>query len=63
VLLGANDAAVLVHEELFLGETRGAVSLVSGAVEHLGARAAKQLVLLAVNVVKTIFRTRVITHD
>ena len=54
VLLGADDAAVLVHEELFLGETRGAIGLVRGAVEHLGARPANELVLLAVDVVEAV---------
>ena len=55
VLLGADDAAVLVHEQFLLGETRGAVGLVSGAVKHLGARTAQKLVLLAVDVVKAVF--------
>ena len=54
VLLGADDAAVLVHEQLFLGETGGAVGLIRGAVEHLGARAANELVLLAVDVVEAV---------
>lgn len=54
VLLGADDAAVLVHEELFLGETGGAVGLVRGAVKHLGAGAANELVLLAVDVVEAV---------
>jgi len=61
VLLGADDAAVLVHEELFLGETGGAVGLVRGAVKHLSARAANELVLLAVDVVKAVGRTRVVS--
>ena len=63
MLLGADDAAVLVHEELLFGKTRGAVGFVSGAVKHLGARTAQQLVLLAVNVIKPVGRTRVISHD
>ena len=54
VLLGADDAAVLVHEELFLGETGGAVGLVRGAVKHLRARAANELVFLAVDVVEAV---------
>jgi len=54
VLLGADDAAVFVHEQLFLGETGGAVGLVCGAVEHLGARAANNFVLLAVDVVEAV---------
>ena len=54
VLLGADDAAVLVHEQLFLGETGSAVGLVCGAVEHLGARAANELVFLAVDVVEAV---------
>jgi hypothetical protein len=62
VLLGADDAAVLVHEQLFLGEARGAVGFVRGAVEHLGARAAQQLVFLAVDVIKAVSRTRVVSH-
>jgi hypothetical protein len=61
VLLGADDAAVLVHEELFLGETGGAIGLVRGAVKHLSARAANELVLLAVDVVKAVGRTRVVS--
>lgn len=61
VLLGADDAAVLVHEELFLGETGGAVGLVRGAVKHLSARAANEFVLLAVDVVKPVGRTRVVS--
>lgn len=62
VLLGADDAAVLVHEQLFLSETGSAVGFVRGAVEHLGARAAQQLVLLAVDVIKAVSRTRVVSH-
>jgi len=54
VLLGADNAAVLVHEQLLLGETGGAVGLVRGAVKHLGARAANEFVLLAVDVVKAV---------
>ena len=54
MLLGADNAAVLVHEQLFLGETGGAVGLVRGAVEHLGARAANNLVLFAVDVVEAV---------
>ncbi len=54
VLLGADNAAVLVHEQLFASETGGAVGLVSGAVEHLGARAANELVLLAVDVIEAV---------
>ena len=54
VLLGADDAAVLVHEQLVSGKTGGAVGLVRGAVEHLGARAANELVLLAVDVVEAV---------
>ena len=54
VLLGADDAAVLVHEQLFLRETGGAVGLVRGSVEHLGARAANNFVLLAVDVVEAV---------
>ena len=54
VLLGANNAAVLVHEQLFLSETGGAVGLVCGAVEHLGARTANDLVLLAVDVIEAV---------
>jgi len=54
VLLGADDAAVLVHEQLLLGETGGAVGLIRGAVEHLSARAANELVLLAVDVVEAV---------
>lgn len=54
VLLGADDAAVLVHEQLFLGETGGAVGLVRGAVKHLRARAANELVFLAVDVVEAV---------
>ena len=61
VLLGADNAAVLVHEQLLLGETRGAVGLVRGAVKHLGARAANELELLAVDVVKPVGRTRVVS--
>ena len=60
VLLGADNAAVLVHEQLLLGETGGAVGLISGAVKHLGARTAQHLELLAVDVVEAVFRTRVI---
>ena len=62
VLLGADDAAVLVHEQLVAGETGSAVGFVRGAVEHLGARAAQQLVLLAVDVIKAVSRTRVVSH-
>jgi len=54
VLLGAHDAAVLVHEEFFLGETRGAIGLVRSAVEHLSARPANELVLLAVDVIEAV---------
>ncbi len=54
VLLGADDAAVLVHEQLVFSETGGAVGLVRGAVEHLGARAANELVRLAVDVVEAV---------
>jgi hypothetical protein len=54
VLLGADDAAVLVHEQLLLSETGGAVGLIRGAVEHLSARAANELVLLAVDVVEAV---------
>ena len=54
VLLGADNAAVLVHEQLFLSETGGAVGLVCGAVEHLGARTANDLVLLAVDVIEAV---------
>ena len=54
VLLGADDAAVLVHEQLVSGKTGGAVGLVRGTVEHLGARAANELVLLAVDVVEAV---------
>jgi hypothetical protein len=61
MLLGADDAAVLVHEQLFLGETGGAVGLVRGAVKHLSARAANEFVLLAVDVVKPVGRTRVVS--
>ena len=62
VLLGADNAAVLVHEQLFLSETGSAIGFVRGAVKHLGARAAQQLVLLAVDVIKAICRTRVVSH-
>lgn len=62
VLLGADDAAVLVHEQLFFSETGRAVGFVRGAVKHLGARAAQQLVLLAVDVIKPVCRTRVVSH-
>jgi hypothetical protein len=62
VLLGADDAAVLVHEQIRLSETGGAVGFVRGAVKHLGARAAQQLVLLAVDVIKAVCRTRVVSH-
>jgi hypothetical protein len=61
VLLGADDAAVLVHEQLFLGETGGAVGLVRGAVKHLRARPANELVLLAENVVEAVLGTRVVS--
>lgn len=61
MLLGADNAAVLVHEQLLLGETGGAVSLVSGAVKHLGARATNEFVLLAVDVIETVLRTRVVS--
>ena len=61
VLLGAHDAAVFIHEKLFLGETGGAVGLVRGAVEYLGARAANELVLLAVDVIEAVGRTRVVS--
>ena len=54
VLLGAHDAAVLVHEQLFLSETGGAVGLVRGAVKHLRARAANNFVLLAVDVIEAV---------
>lgn len=54
VLLGADDAAVFVHEQLFLSETGGAVGLVRGAVKHLRARAANELVFLAVDVVEAV---------
>ena len=54
VLLGADDAAVLVHEQLFLGETGGAVGLICGAVEHLSARSANVFVLLAEDVVEAV---------
>lgn len=54
VLLGADNAAVLVHEQLFLSETGGAVGLVCGAVEHLGARTANELILLAVDVIEAV---------
>ena len=54
VLLGADDAAVLVHEQLFLRETGGAVGLVRGAVKHLRARAANNFVLLAVDVIEAV---------
>ena len=54
VLLGTDDAAVLVHEQIILGESRGAIGLVRGAVEHLGARPANELVLLAVDVVEAV---------
>ena len=54
VLLGADNAAVLVHEQFLFGETGGAVGLVSGAVKHLGARPAQHLVLLAVDVIETV---------
>jgi len=54
VLLCADNAAVLVHEQLVFSETGGAVGLVRGAVEHLGARAANELVLLAVDVVEAV---------
>jgi hypothetical protein len=63
VLLGADNAAVLVHEQLVEGETGGAVGLVRGAVEDLSARSANELVLLAEDVVKAVIRTRVVsTH-
>lgn len=62
VLLGADNAAVLVHEQISLGEARGAVGFVRGAVKHLGARSAQQLVLLAVDVIKPVCRTRVVSH-
>lgn len=61
MLLGADNAAVLVHEQLLLGETGSAVGLVRGAVEHLGARAANEFVLLAVDVIKAVGRTRVVS--
>ena len=61
VLLGADDAAVLVHEQLVAGETGGAVGLIRGAVEHLSARAANVFVLLAVDVVEAVLRTRVVS--
>ena len=61
VLLGADDAAVLVHEQPFLGETGSAVGLVCGAVEHLSARPANVFVLLAVDVVKPVGGTRVVS--
>lgn len=61
VLLGADNSAVLVHEQFLLGETGGAVGLVSGAVKHLGARTAQYLVLLAEDVVKSVSRTRVVS--
>ena len=61
VLLGAHNAAVLVHEQVIFRETGGAVSLVSGAVKHLGARTAQHLVLIAVDVVEAVLRTRVIS--
>ena len=54
VLLGADDAAVLVHEQLFLSKTGGAVGLVRGAVKHLRARAANEFVLLAEDVIKAV---------
>jgi len=54
VLLGADDAAVLVHEQLFLGETGGAVGLIRGAVKHLRARPANVFVLIAVDVVEAV---------
>ncbi len=54
VLLGADNAAVLVHEQLVSCETGGAVGLVCGAVEHLGTRAANDLVLLAVDVIEAV---------
>lgn len=63
MLLGTDDAAVFVHEQLVTSETGSAVSLVRGAVEHLGTRAANELVLLAVDVIEAVFRTRVVsTH-
>ena len=61
VLLGADDAAVLVHEQLLAGETGSAVGFVFGAVEHLGARAANVFVFLAEDVVEAVGRTRMVS--
>ena len=61
MLLGADNAAVLVHEQFLFSETGSAVGLVSGAVKHLGARTAQHLVLLAVDVIKSVGRTRVVS--
>ena len=61
VLLGAHNSTMLVHEYFVFGETGSAVSFVSGAVKHLGAGTAQHLILLAVNVIKAVGRTRVIS--
>lgn len=54
MLLGADNAAILVHEQLLLRETGGAVGLVRGAVKHLSARAANNFILLAVDVIEAV---------
>ena len=61
MLLGADNAAVLVHEQLLFSESRGAVGLVRGAVKHLGARTAQHFILLAVDVIEAVLRTRVVS--
>ena len=54
VLLGADNSAVLVHEQFLLSETGGAIRLVCGSMKHLGARAANEFKFLAVNVIEAV---------
>lgn len=53
VLDAGNNATMLVHHKVRLGEA--SAGLVSSAVPHLSTRTLKNIKLLAVNVVSTIF--------
>jgi len=54
VLLGRNNAAVLVKNEVSLGKTTG--GLVSGSVPNLGTRTFQLSILLSVDVIKPVIR-------
>lgn len=54
VLLGRNNAAVLVKNEVSLGKTTG--GLVGGSVPNLGTRAFQLSILHSVDVIKTVIR-------